>query len=63
MKKTHHTVGIIPISNIKIVERNKTDIPNTKIHDHTMTCFGTGTPTKSGGVKLVSWDKPPLLVK
>jgi hypothetical protein len=30
------TVGSIPKSNIKIVERGKIDTPNTEIHDHSL---------------------------
>jgi len=32
--KKYHTVGAIPKSNIKIVERGKIDIPNTRIVIH-----------------------------
>jgi len=31
--KKYHTVGTIPKSNIKFVERGKIDTPNTQIHD------------------------------
>ena len=34
--KKYHTVGTIPKSNIKIVERGKTDFSNTQTHDHSM---------------------------
>ena len=53
MKKKYHTVGAIPKSNIKIVERRKVDTPNTHIHDSSLSWFGTGTSIKSGGAKLV----------
>jgi hypothetical protein len=45
------TVGTVPKSNIKIVERGKSDIPNTHIHDHSLSLLGTGTSIKSGGVE------------
>jgi hypothetical protein len=35
MKKKYCTVGTVPKSNIKIVERDKIDTPNTQIHDPT----------------------------
>jgi hypothetical protein len=31
--KKFHIVGTVPKSNIKIVERDKMDTPNTQIHD------------------------------
>ena len=31
--KKYHTVGTIPKSNFKIVERGQLDTPNTQIHD------------------------------
>jgi len=34
MKKKYHTVGTIPKSNIKIIERGKMDFSITQIHDH-----------------------------
>ena len=40
-------------SNIKVVERDKIDISNTQIHDRSLSCLGTGTSIKNGGVKLV----------
>jgi len=48
-QKNNDTVGTIPKSNIKI------DTPNTQIYDHSLSCLGTGTLLKSGGVKLVLW--------
>jgi len=32
MKKKYHTIGTIPKSNIRNVERDKIDTPNTQIH-------------------------------
>jgi len=32
--KKYHTVGIVPKSNRKIVERGKIDTPDTQKHDH-----------------------------
>jgi hypothetical protein len=50
------------ISNIKIVERGKIDLPNTKIHDRSLSCLGTSfsiDKKKRGGGrfdgKLVLW--------
>jgi hypothetical protein len=48
----YHIVGIIPISNIKIVERGKIDNPSTQTHDCSLSWLGTSTSIKSGGVKL-----------
>ena len=31
--KKYHSFGTVPKSNIKIVERDKTDMTNTHIHD------------------------------
>jgi hypothetical protein len=42
-------------SNIKIVERGKSDTTNTQIRDRSISWFGTGTSIKSGGIKLVLW--------
>jgi len=55
--KIYHTVGTIPTSNIKIVERGTIDTPNTQIHDRPCYWIGTGTSIKCGGVKLVLWGK------
>lgn len=38
-----YTVGTIPPFNIKIVERDKIDILNNNIHDHSLPCVGTNT--------------------
>ena len=51
--KKYHTVGIIPKSNIKIVERGKIVTPNTQIHDRSLSWLDTGTSITSGGVKLL----------
>ena len=40
----------IPKSNIKIVERDKTDIPNIQIYDHSLSWLGTGTSIKTAGL-------------
>jgi hypothetical protein len=37
------------------VERSKIDIPNTHVHDCSLSWLGTGTSIKRGGVKLVLW--------
>ena len=39
----YHTVGTIPKSNIKIVERGNIDTPNTQINDRSVSCLGTDT--------------------
>jgi hypothetical protein len=39
----YYTVGTIPKSNIKIVEKGKIDTPNTHMHDRPLSWFGTGT--------------------
>jgi hypothetical protein len=57
--KKYHTVGTIPKSYIKIVERDKIDTPNTNTWTVSFLAV-PGTSIKSGGVKLVY--KPPLQV-
>ena len=37
----------------KIVEKGNIDTPNTQIPDHSLSCLGTDTSMKSGGVKQV----------
>ena len=49
----HVVLGTTLISNRKIVERGKIDTPNTQIHEHSLSCLGTGTSIKSGWVKQV----------
>ena len=51
--KEHHTVGTIPTSNMKIIERDEIDIPSTNIDTRSLFWLATGTSIKSGGVKLV----------
>ena len=46
----YHTVGTIPKSNRKIVERGKIDTFNTQIYDHWLSLLGTGTSINSGGI-------------
>ena len=48
-----------PKSNIKIVYRDKIDIPNVLIHNRSLSWLGTGTSIKCGGVKLVLWAQAP----
>jgi hypothetical protein len=56
MKKKYHIVGKVPkIQYRKIVEIGKCDIPNTHIHDHSLSWLSTGTSVKSDGVKLVGF--------
>ena len=45
-------MGTILKSNIKIVERGKIHGHKTQKHDRSLSWLGTGTSTKSGGVKL-----------
>ena len=56
-KKKNETVGLIPKSNIKIVERDKSGSPNTQLHYRSFFWLGTDTVLKSGGVKLVLWTQ------
>ena len=44
--KTYRTIREVLKSNIKIVERNKINAPNTQIHDHSLFWLGTGTSIK-----------------
>ena len=44
--KNDHTVGTIPKSFIKIVERGKIHTPKTQIHDRPISWPGTGTSNK-----------------
>jgi hypothetical protein len=53
MKTKNTTVGTIPKSNIKIVERDKIDTSNTQIHDRSLSWCGTGTLINSGGVNFM----------
>jgi len=48
--KKYHSFGTVPKSNIKIVERGKTDMTRTQIHD----CW---LQENSGKVKLVLWSQ------
>jgi len=43
MKTKNTTVGTIPKSNIKIVERDKIDTSSTQIHDRLLSWLGTVT--------------------
>jgi len=54
-KKTDNTVRTIPKSTIKIVELDKSDTPNTQIHDRSLSWIGIGISIKCGGVKLILW--------
>ena len=51
--KPYQTSLTVPIANRKIIERGNVDTLNTQIHDSSLTCLGTGTSIKCGGVKLV----------
>ena len=52
-KLKYHTVGTVTKSNKNIVVRGNIDAPHTQIHDHSLSCLGTSTLIKRGGVKLV----------
>ena len=39
--KIYHTLGTIPKSNIKIVERNKIQTPKTQMHDNSLSWLVT----------------------
>ena len=58
--KKYHTVGTIPKSNRKIVEKGKLDTCtgcSTNIYDSSLSWLGNGTSIKqNGGVKL-QWTK------
>jgi hypothetical protein len=57
-------VETIPKSNIKMVERDNIDTPNTQIHDFpSLSWLGRDTSITSGGVKLDLISIPPFLVK
>ena len=56
-KTSHHTVGAVQRSNIKIVERDKTKTANIQIHNRPLSRIDRGTSTKSGGVKLVCYGQ------
>jgi hypothetical protein len=61
--KKYHTVGTIPKSNLKKVEGDKIDTPNTQIHDCSFSLLGTVTSIKSGEVKLVLWSQTSPFLK
>jgi len=48
--KKYHTVWTFSKFNRKIRKRDKIDISNTQIHDHSLSI-------QSGGIKLVSWTQ------
>lgn len=52
MKNTQYrTVGTIPKSKRKFVERGITNTPSKQIHDHSLPWIGTCTSIKGGGIK------------
>jgi hypothetical protein len=51
--KKYCTVGTIPTSTIKAVERGNIDTPHTQIHDRSFSWLDTGTSIRSGVVRLV----------
>jgi len=46
INKKYHTVGTVPKSNRKIVERCKIETPNTQIHDLSLSWFIIDTSIK-----------------
>jgi hypothetical protein len=58
--KTYHTVGTIPKSNRKIVEKGKLDTCtgcSTNIYDSSLSWLGNGTSIKQNGGFLLSLIK------
>jgi hypothetical protein len=57
-KQKYHTVGTIPKSERKIVERDKIDSPNTQIHECSLSWLATGTSMKKKWLrfKLALWE-------
>ena len=51
--KKHNTIRIVPKYNRKIVETGKIDIPNTYVHDRSLSWLGTGTSAKSFRLKPI----------
>jgi hypothetical protein len=51
--KQYHTISTIPKSNNNMVEGGKIDTPSKKMHDRSLSSFGTSTPIKCDEVKLV----------
>jgi hypothetical protein len=47
--RKYHTIGTVPKSNRKIVERSNIDASNTHIHDRSLSWLDTETSIKSGG--------------
>ena len=60
--KKSPTVGTVPNSSRKIVERGKTDTPNTHIHDRSLSWLGTFSSIKVAGISWLYGHKPPILV-
>ena len=52
-KKQYHTIATIPKSNNNMVEGGKIDTPSKKMHNRSLSSFGTSTPIKCDEVKLV----------
>ena len=55
--KKYHIVDTLPKSNIKIVERGKTDTRNTQAQKRSLSLLGKGTSIKSSGIKLALWTQ------
>ena len=55
--KKYYTVGTIPKSYRKIIERDQMNTLITQIHEHLLFWLGTGISLKSGGAKPVLWVK------
>ena len=56
-KKSNHSVGTNPKSNIKTTEKDQIDTSNTQIHDRSLFWLSTCTSITSGRIKLVLWSQ------
>ena len=61
--KSSHTVGTIPKSNVKIVERGKIDTPNTQTHNCPPSLSNTDIQQKVAGLNQFYLHKPALPAK
>ena len=61
MKKKTQKYHAVPNINIKIVERDKIDTPNTQIHDHSLSWLGTGLVTIPLTHKYMTANFPGLV--
>jgi hypothetical protein len=59
--KKYHIVDKLPKSNIKIIERGKTNTGNTQAQRRSLSLIDTGISIKSRGIKLVLWTQTSSL--